>query len=53
MNIYKNHTREKEVAHQFYIQAKKTIPVLAKSLGLDVSYFISTNYDMNGNKLYS
>lgn len=53
MNIYKNHTREKEVAHQFYIQAKKTIPVLSKSLGLDVSYFISTNYDMNGNKLYS
>jgi len=45
MNVYENKSK-REIKHQFYLQAKKTIPILAESLGFDLSYFISTHYEI-------
>ena len=46
MNIYENLKTKAEIEHQFYIQAKKTIPVLAEALGLDFTYFASNIYGL-------
>lgn len=45
MNVYENKSK-REIKHQFYLQAKKTIPILAESLGFDLSYFLSTHYEI-------
>ena len=46
MNVYKNLERKAEIEHQFYIQSKKSIPVLAKAMGMDYGYFASTTYGL-------
>ena len=47
MNVYKNLKTKAQIEHQFYLQAKKSLPVLAKSMGMDFSYFASNTYSLN------
>ena len=47
MNVYKNLKNKAQIEHQFYLQAKKSIPVIAKSMGMDFSYFGSDTYTLN------
>lgn len=46
MNVYKNLKRKEQIEHQFYLQSKKSIPVLAKAMGMDYGYFASTTYGL-------
>ena len=54
MNIYKNIDNKEAIKHMFYKQSKQTIKTMAESFGLDMSYFISDNYELkNKSNLYS
>ena len=46
MNVYKNLKRKEQIEHQFYLQSKKSVPVLAKAMGMDYGYFASTTYGL-------
>ena len=43
-NVYKNLKTKAQIEHQFYLQAKKSLPELAKSMGMDFKYFASNTY---------
>ena len=47
-NVDKNLKTKAQIEHQFYLQAKKSIPVLAKSMGMDFKYFASNTYAVGG-----
>ena len=47
-NVYENLKTKAQIEHQFYLQAKKSIPVLAKSMGMDFKYFASNTYAIGG-----
>ena len=53
MNIYENIKRQDQIAYKFYMQSRKSIKDIAENFGLDIGYFISNNYHMQSNNLFS